>query len=168
MKTILSMKKIKKPKWKYPLLKRDFYIDTKTNPYRQTETKTHRRHHIRDILRKSIFIVVTTDTKGVSESHLNNHLRHHFKTSSTTTVHPDRNLGLPPSSPESYGQEPGIPLLYETWPQSPRFVRLRTRGTPNEPTVDTVVTRPVRVGVQTSTVHSYPWSTSPSPSDPSR
>lgn len=53
-------------------------MDTTTNPTRETETETHVRNHTKGMLKKETFVTVITDTKGVTESHTNNHLRHHF------------------------------------------------------------------------------------------
>lgn len=39
----------------------------------ETENKPDIHHHIIDILKKPIFIVVTIKTKGATESHVNNH-----------------------------------------------------------------------------------------------
>lgn len=50
---VLSVKGVTKPKRKYSLLKKDLYIETTTNPSRETKTQTHTRHHISGILKPS-------------------------------------------------------------------------------------------------------------------
>lgn len=71
-------------------MRKDLYIDTTTYPSLTTETKTHIRHHIRNILKEPTFVPVSKDTKGVTEFYINNHLRHHFKMTPDPTVYPVR------------------------------------------------------------------------------
>lgn len=88
--------KVKKPNRTLPILKKDFYIDTTKNPSFDIQTNTDTRHDIKDILKKSTFVTVFTDIKGIITSDVDKNLRHH----STTNPIP---LVLGPS-----GQEPGV------------------------------------------------------------
>lgn len=96
------MRKFKIPNQKHLFLKK--YINIVTNPSYKTETKTHRRHHITDILKKVMLVV---DTQVVTESNVTNRLRYHSKTCSVPTVLPVRNPQSPPSSLDPHVQKPG-------------------------------------------------------------
>lgn len=176
------MKKVIKPKRKYPLLQKDLYVDTTTNPSRETETNTHTRRHIKG-LNKSTFITVTTGNKGVLESHTNNHLN---------TLQNDPCPYGPP------GQESGATLVVTRFsrtrirrptvndrdqnrPDPPRYDRHRRRpprksGTRRHTVPDSIIVntllrnrefdrhdhnchrhyRPVRSGTRTSNTHVHP------------
>lgn len=68
-----------------------------------------RTRSCQSILKKPTFITVTTNTKIVTESHVNNHLRYYFKTTPVSAFHPVRNSGTPLSPTDSHGQENGVP-----------------------------------------------------------
>lgn len=112
-------------------------MDTTTNLSHDTETNTHTRHYIREILKKPMFVTVTVNTKGTIQSHTNNCLRHYFDTTPDVTVHPVRSPGSPPSPPDWCTDRNKGSHHMSPWRQ-PSMV---TRLPPNGPTTIDVVTR---------------------------
>lgn len=109
-------------------MKKDFYLGPTTDPSRETETKNHARHHIRDWKKKQTLLVVTIDTKGNTESHTNNQLRHHYKTTSDLRFIRSETRSHPHHHPNRTDRKPGSHCI-RPYPQSPRCVRSRTRTT---------------------------------------
>lgn len=92
-----------------------FYIDTTINPSYEIKTKIHIRHHIRGILKKSTFIVVTTDTKGVTEFDTNNHFPNNCKKAPILSFYPVRSLGSHRRYPTRTDRKSGIHRI-RPWP----------------------------------------------------
>lgn len=67
------MQKVKTSHRKYPFLKEDVYTGSHSQPIPRNRKETHPRYHIRNMSKKSISVVVVTDTHGVTESDISKH-----------------------------------------------------------------------------------------------
>lgn len=120
------MEKYKKFIQKYPFMKKDIDIEITTNPSCVIGTRIHVRHHMRDILKMTTLVVVTSDTKEVTEldSPVSSDTTPELPMSLRSTQ--SRLRGHHCHHPDRKDRNPGtcrICLLS----QSPRSTRLRTR-----------------------------------------